>query len=118
MPLTCVIVDDSPDFLESAAHLLDAEGTRVLGLCRTSAEAVVLLATVTPDVMLVDVELGDEDGVEVAGRLSVQVPSTVVILVSSRDGQELRESLDRSRITLRFLPKDALSTAAIVALLT
>jgi DNA-binding NarL/FixJ family response regulator len=41
--LTCVIVDDSPDFLGSAARLLRAEGMQVVGVCSTGREALDLV---------------------------------------------------------------------------
>jgi two-component system nitrate/nitrite response regulator NarL len=115
--LTCLIVDDSADFLSSAARLLEAEGMRVVGLCHTSQEALDLLATVSADVILVDVELGDEDGVQVAEVLAESAPSALVVLVSSRDRDELRASLENSRFESLYLPKAALSASAITALL-
>lgn len=118
MSLTCVIVDDSPDFLRSAARLLEAEGMHVTGRYRTGGEALAAVAAAPPDVVLVDVELGDEDGVRVGADVSARAPSAVVILISSRDQEELRETLDRGTPgTVRYLAKDALSAAAITALL-
>jgi DNA-binding NarL/FixJ family response regulator len=116
--LTCVLVDDSADFLRSAARLLEAEGMQVLGRYRNGLEALDAVAAASPDVILVDVELGDEDGVQVAADLGRAVPGAVVILISSRDEDELREVLDRGTSTApRYLAKDALSAAAITALL-
>ena len=58
----CVIVDDSPLFLESATDLLEREGLEVVGVASNSAEAIRLLEELRPDVTLVDIDLGDEDG--------------------------------------------------------
>jgi two-component system nitrate/nitrite response regulator NarL len=117
--LTCVIVDDSADFLRSAARLLDAEGMRVVGRAQNGDEAKRVLETTAPDVILVDVELGDEDGVEVAVDLAARAPTAVVILISSRDQDELRETLDRGPDhVVRYLAKDALGAAAIAELMT
>jgi two-component system, NarL family, nitrate/nitrite response regulator NarL len=116
--LTCVLVDDSADFLRSAARLLEAEGMQVVGQARTGDEAERILERTSPDVILVDVELGDEDGVEVAATLAGRAPTAVVVLISSRDQDELRDTLDRGPDQIvRYLAKDALSTAAITRLM-
>lgn len=117
MPLTCVLVDDSPEFLTSAARLLEAEGMQVIGQRSTGDGALEFLAShAAPDVILVDVELGDEDGVSVAAQLADHAPSSTVILISSRDRDELREALGPST-TFSFIAKRSLSVSAIADLL-
>jgi CheY-like chemotaxis protein len=115
--LTCLIVDDSPEFLRSAARLLKAEGMSAVATCLTGAEALEIVAAQAPDVVLIDVELGDEDGVEVARTVAAVVPVSRIILISSRDPGELRESLDRQGRPPSFLAKDAISVAAIADLI-
>src|ERR1700712_4568711 len=91
MPFTCFIVDDSSEFLLSATRLLQAEGVVVMGTAGTGREALELATSLKPDVVLVDVELGAEDGVQVAASLS-QIPGgPAVILISTRDRSELQE---------------------------
>jgi two-component system nitrate/nitrite response regulator NarL len=116
MSFSCLLVDDSAEFLASAAGLLRAEGVDVLGAARNGLEAVELAGALSPDVILVDVELGDEDGVEVAGGLAAADDAPAVILISSRDRYDLRELHTPPKV-LGFLTKDALSAAAITRLL-
>jgi CheY-like chemotaxis protein len=69
MRLRCVIVDDSPAVLRAASELLEGEGIAVVGVAATGEEAVRVMEELTPDVMLVDIDLGPESGFELARRL-------------------------------------------------
>jgi DNA-binding NarL/FixJ family response regulator len=64
----------------------------------------------------VDVELGDEDGIEVARRLTSGDLSTMVILISLRDRNELTELMAGSG-AIGFLRKDALDAQAVADLI-
>ena len=68
--MRCLIVDDNSLFLEGAADLLRREGLDVVGVASNSAEAIRLVTELRPDVTLVDIDLGDEDGFELARQLS------------------------------------------------
>ena len=105
MPLTCLLVDDSEEFLLAANRLLEAEGLAVVGRSSSSAEASRLAAALRPDVVLVDVELGEEDGVALAARLATVHPETAVILISVRARGELAELTAASRVA-GFLRKN------------
>jgi DNA-binding NarL/FixJ family response regulator len=113
MALRCLIVDDSDEFLASASRLLEAQGMKVVACATTSDEALRLAEDLGPDVILVDVELGDEDGVELAQELEDRVPSTRTILVSAHDREELGLLANGGE----FLPKSSLGAAAIEKLL-
>ena len=114
--LRCLIVDDNEAFLASASRLLESQGARVVGCATSSAEAIGLAATLSPSVVLVDVQLGDEDGLELARRLSAQPAAPPVVLVSTRSADELHELLGDSA-AIGFLAKKALSAEALVELL-
>jgi two-component system, NarL family, nitrate/nitrite response regulator NarL len=113
--LRCLIVDDSEEFLASAKRLLSAQGLAVVGVASSDVEAVRLAERLLPDVALVDVELGEEDGLEVARRLAERVPSSRVVLISSHPEDELGDLL-AGNPAASFLPKTALSAAAIAEL--
>ena len=116
MALRCLIVDDSEEFLDSASRLLSAQGLDVVGRAYSGADAVRLLRTLAPDVALVDVQLGDEDGLEVTRRLAADAPGTRIILISTHPENELAE-LVVATPAVGFLPKTALSADAIAAML-
>lgn len=112
MPLRCLVVDDSEEFLAAASLLLEAQGVAVVGRSSSSAEAIELAAALRPDVVLVDVELGEEDGVVLAIELATAHPGTTVILISVRDRAELAELTAASPVA-GFLRKNAIGAKAI-----
>jgi two-component system, NarL family, nitrate/nitrite response regulator NarL len=114
--LRCLIVDDSESFLASASRRLAAQGVEVVGRASCGAEALQLAQKLQPDVALVDVQLGREDGLEVTRQLAATAPVTPVILISSHAMDELVE-LVRDSSAVGFLPKTALGADAIVELL-
>jgi CheY-like chemotaxis protein len=69
MALRCLIVDDSPRFLEAARGLLEREGVSVVGVATSDAEALRRVAELRPDVTLVDIDLGGQSGFEVLRQL-------------------------------------------------
>ena len=110
--MRCIIVDDTSLFLEGAVDLLTREGLDVVGVASDGAEALRLVAALGPDVTLVDVDLGDEDGFELARRLQAIPGAANVILVSTHAEEDLAQLLDGSP-ALGFIPKTRLSAQAI-----
>jgi DNA-binding NarL/FixJ family response regulator len=114
--LRCLIVDDNEEFLDSASRLLSAQGLEVVGVATTGTEAVRLVQTLRPDVALVDVQLGDEDGLEVTRRLAAEARGTRIILISTHSENELVELIADSS-AVGFLPKTALGADTIAEML-
>ncbi|MGH2784691.1 MAG: response regulator [Actinomycetota bacterium] len=91
-----LIVDDHRVFAEAIAARLQTEpDLRVVGQANTAAQALDAVETLDPDVVLMDVELGADDGIELAGRLRATYPTLAVIVVSfltdtTRVGQAVR----------------------------
>ena len=114
--LRCLIVDDNETFLSSASRLLESQGVDVVGCARTSTEALRLTEQLHPNVVLVDVVLGEESGLELANRLGDLARPVPVVLISTHTAEELDELLAGSPAA-GFLPKEALSAEAIARLL-
>ena len=112
VPLRCVIVDDSALFLEGAVDLLTREGLDVVGVASGSAEAIRLVTELRPDVTLVDVNLGDEDGLELARLLHAIPGASKVILVSTHAEEDLAQLIAGSP-ALGFISKTRISAQAI-----
>jgi CheY-like chemotaxis protein len=110
--LRCVIVDESSLFLEGAVDLLTREGLDVAGVASGSAEAIRLVMELRPDVTLVDVDLGEEDGFELAQRLHAIPGASKVILVSTHAEEDLAQLVEGSP-ALGFIAKTRLSAQAI-----
>lgn len=116
MALRCLIVDDHEDFLLSASRLLTSQGVEIVGTASSGAEALELAGSLDPDVVLVDVQLGDEDGLDVARRLSIEARRARVILISTHAHNEVADLVEESP-AVGFLPKTGLSADAIARLL-
>ena len=114
MPLRCLIVDDSRCFMEAARALLEREGLAVVGVASTTAEAVRRVQELGPDVALVDVQLGNESGFDLARRLQSEtsLDSSRVILISTYADEDLAD-LIAAAPAAAFLCKSRLSARAI-----
>jgi DNA-binding NarL/FixJ family response regulator len=113
---TVLIVDDHPSFRASARALLEAEGFVVVGEAENGVEALRVAKEVRPDVVLLDVQLPDFDGFEVASRLTRNGSAPIVVLTSSRDGSDFGHLVPDSGAR-GFVPKAELSGEALTALI-
>lgn len=114
MALRTLIVDDNAHFLDAARDLLEREGITVAGVASTSAEASELARALRPDVILVDIDLGDESGFDLASELAGgEAP---VVLISAYAEAEFADLIAGSP-AVGFVSKSALSATAISELL-
>ena len=83
-PITVLVVDD--DFRVAGVHVGFVEavpGFRVVGTAHTGAEARVLAASLRPELVLMDVYLPDEDGLEVVRSLLADPAPPAVLMISA-----------------------------------
>jgi DNA-binding NarL/FixJ family response regulator len=116
MAITVLIVDDHPSFRASARMLLEAEGFEVVGEAPDGLSALKAVVELRPQVVLLDVQLPDIDGFEVASRMAANGNAPAVVLTSSRDVDDLGPLADYPHVR-GFIPKSELSGAALEALL-
>jgi CheY-like chemotaxis protein len=118
MPLRCLLVDDNDAFLETASVLLEREGLAVVGLASSTAEALRQARALRPDLILVDIGLGDESGFDLARLLARdgQGAGADVILISTAAEADYRELIDESPAA-GFLAKSQLSVRGISQIL-
>jgi DNA-binding NarL/FixJ family response regulator len=114
--VTVLIVDDHPSFRASARTLLEAEGYEVIGEAENGEDAVKAAERLRPDLVLLDVQLPDLDGFQVAGRLCKLEDPPAVVLTSSRDSADYGPCINWCGAR-GFVPKADLSGAALAALL-
>ncbi|MCC5576356.1 response regulator [Microtetraspora sp. AC03309] len=117
MATRCLIIDDSDHFLVVARELLQREGFAVVGVAATAADAVLRVDEARPDVALVDIDLGQESGFDVARRLTESSHPPRIILISAYAEKDFMEMIADSP-AIGFLPKSALSGTAIRELLS
>jgi two-component system, NarL family, nitrate/nitrite response regulator NarL len=112
--LRCLVVDDSLQFLEAAARLLERQGVAVVGVASTKAEALARVRETEPDVTIVDVDLNGESGFDLCWELAAtsdEAP-TSTILASTRSESDLSAFVAVTPV-LGFISKNELSAAAI-----
>jgi DNA-binding NarL/FixJ family response regulator len=114
--LTVLIVDDHPSFRASARVLLESEGFHVIGEAADGASALTECGRLRPQLVLLDVQLPDTDGFDVAARITDDPDAPAVILVSSRDSSDFGPLVMRSGAR-GFVPKAELSGERVLALL-
>jgi DNA-binding NarL/FixJ family response regulator len=112
--LRSLIVDDSTHFLAAARELLEREGINVVGVASTSDEAVRLAQNLHPDVALVDIDLGEESGFDLARRLTGTGGDalTRVVLISAYPERDFADLISQSPAA-GFLAKPEVSAARI-----
>jgi DNA-binding NarL/FixJ family response regulator len=114
--ITVLIVDDHAAFRAAARRLLERHGYEVVGEAQDGAAGLAAAAHLRPDVVLLDVQMPDLDGFEVAARLSAGSRPPAIVMASSRDGDDFAGLLERSGARA-FIAKDALSGPALDAAL-
>lgn len=113
VPLRCLIVDDNASFLEAASTLLEREGLTVVGIASTTTAALRQTRQLRPDVVLVDIMLGDESGFDLAQRLAeMDSGGIAVILISTQEESDFADLIEMAPVA-GFVPKSELSASAI-----
>ena len=111
-----LIVDDNAGFRALAGRLLEGAGYRVVGMARDAQEALAATHELSPEVVLLDVNLPDGSGFDVAALLARERSNIEVVLTSTHDGQDYGQ-LALGSGARGFLSKDDLSGAALDRLL-
>jgi DNA-binding NarL/FixJ family response regulator len=114
MTLRCLIVDDSRLYLDAARALLEREGIDVAGVAYNGADALEQAEALRPDVILVDIVLGEESGIELVRRLAEdsRAGGAALILISTHTEADFSAMIEESPAA-GFIPKPDLSAAAI-----
>src|SRR5437763_6725450 len=97
MALRCFIVDDNRRVLRAAQNLLEREGISVVGLASTGAEAQRRHPELQPDDTLIDIDLGEENGIDLARQLAASCDGAQrMILISAYSGEDFADLLAAS----------------------
>jgi CheY-like chemotaxis protein len=117
MPTSVLIVDDHPSFRASARRMLEAGGYEVVGEAAGGEAAIAAVGALAPDLVLLDVQLPDIDGFEVAARLEARGGGApAIVLTSSRDGADFGSAIAESPAR-GFIAKAELSGASLAELI-
>jgi DNA-binding NarL/FixJ family response regulator len=118
MPLRFLIVDDNASFRQEMRGLLEEQGLDMVGSAADTAEALEQMAELGPDVVLIDIDLGEESGLALAEALHVGGGRSLprVILISTHDERDYADLIEASP-AVGFLSKTELSAAEICRVL-
>jgi len=105
-----LIVDDNARFLEAARSSLSRDGINVVATAMTSAEAMRLAEELSPNLVLVDISLGDESGFELVRELVERFPELGpgLVLISTRAEDDFADLIATSP-AVGFISKSQLS---------
>jgi len=86
-PIKIMLIDDHRSVLWGLEKLIDSEKPRmaVVGTATNSAEALQILGTISPDVILIDLDLNGESGVNIIPKLISNSKAKVLVLTGTRD---------------------------------
>jgi DNA-binding NarL/FixJ family response regulator len=113
---TVLVVDDHAGFRVYARLFLTESGFRVVGEAADGASAITETIRLQPDLLLLDVQLPDIDGFEVARRLRERGVGATIVLISTRDASDYGDRIASSDVR-GFVAKSQLTRAAVEALL-
>jgi CheY-like chemotaxis protein len=109
--LRCVIVDDNLDFQIAASRLLARQGIAVVGVANSIADGLRCIEKAQPAVILVDIDLGGENGFDLVDQLD-RSGAAPVIFISTHAEEDFADVVAASS-AVGFLAKSNLSGAAI-----
>jgi DNA-binding NarL/FixJ family response regulator len=116
MARSVLIVDDSAPFRATARALLRARGYEVVGAVADGASALEVAWRLRPDGVLLDVNLPDGDGLQLASRFAGDGYSPVVVLVSMMDAATFGDRVAASGAR-GFVAKASLASPLLIELL-
>jgi DNA-binding NarL/FixJ family response regulator len=116
MRRSVLIVDDHAGFRNQARMLLLAAGYEVVGESGDGTSGVAEAARLAPDLVLLDVQLPDMSGFEVARQLREHHAGPAIVLISSRDRSDYGHRIERSGAD-GFISKSELSAGALRSIL-
>ena len=81
--ISVLIVDDIPETRENVRKLLQFESDlNVIGHAATGGEAIRMVEEQKPDVVLMDINMPDSDGIAASQTITKNVPGTQIIIMS------------------------------------
>ena len=111
--MRCLLVDDNKAYTETARRVLDQGGVTVTGTASSIAEALLQASELQPDVILIDIALGNENGFDLARRLAGDDASGPAVIMISSSAEGDYADLVADSPALGFLPKAELSADGI-----
>ena len=114
--VTVMIVDDQPPFRAAARAVIDrVHGFELVAEVASGEEAVETSSNVAPHLVLMDINMGELDGIEATRLITSDNPAIKVILVSTYGLDDLPSGA-RTSGAIAYVNKDELSPRVIRSL--
>ncbi|MEM7274460.1 MAG: response regulator transcription factor [Actinomycetota bacterium] len=108
-PVRVVVVDDQPVYQEAARFVIElSDGFELVGVAATGEEGVWLVDRLTPDLVLMDVNLPGIDGLEATRQIAADHPATGIIVFSTHAARDVADRAV-SAGAIGFIPKAELA---------
>lgn len=78
-----MLADDCAEMVELCSEILNP-GYEIVGTASDGSAAIDVCASLTPDIVVLDISMPTLDGLEVARRLRVSHPATIIVFMSAR----------------------------------
>lgn len=82
-PVRVMVVDDHPMWRDAVERDLEDAGFEVVGVASTGREALARFPAARPDVVVLDLQIPEPDGVQVTAAIAAQDPSVRVLILSA-----------------------------------
>jgi len=103
-----LVVDDQRDFCHLVARWLHKLGAGVrVELAASADEALSLMQSMTPDLVITDLRMPGMDGLELTRKVKEKAPAPVVIVMTSAEPPRFRESANAAGVDF-WVEKDNL----------
>ncbi|HEY9159199.1 response regulator [Candidatus Binatus sp.] len=90
-PAKILIVDDERDLVDAYIRLLERLGYRCVGAFDAN-QAIEMIDAESPDLVLTDLSLPDNSGVDIVRRVHAKLPATPIIVMSGHNTPGLHEA--------------------------
>ncbi len=111
--INVVIIDDHPIVRAGMRAILDCtDDIRVVAEGGSGREALHLVSKIAPDVLVLDVGLPDENGIDVAARIRATNSTTAVLILTAHNDPQLVFNLLQNGAIGYVLKDEALETLA------
>jgi pilus assembly protein CpaE len=93
--ITVIIVDDIAETRENIRKLLQFDtNVEVVGVARTGAEGIKVASETLPDVVLMDINMPDMDGIAATEKIRAKLPATQIVILSVQsDSNYMRRAM-------------------------
>jgi DNA-binding NarL/FixJ family response regulator len=111
--VTVLVVDDQPPFRDAARAVVDRlAGFEVIAEADSGEAAIELIAQLSPQLVLMDINMGGINGIVATQRISQQYPGTKVVLMSTYELGDIPATA-RTSGAIAYVNKDDLGVRAL-----